>query len=1247
MTIESTSAPTAPSSTIPSSPRSSPSARLIGFFPGLGSRAAFRDADPFADAGAPVRALFAEAAAALHDPRDADGIRFGAPMPTDRLRRQGHIGAAFLAHSLALERQLRERASSAGIAIGFDAFTGESFGILVAAVASGALSVRDGVRVAEAFTPLMLLASEHDAPPADQDDAFTAGLRRHLPRFAPGERPVREPAHVVALHGEPEHLAELLDHLGDAVPTADVEVHKRYSWRQVNVYVRAGYMDRFRLMSDRFPFVETAELKDPTTFLAHASRMHVVRDALASWMTHEGITFADPTVPVVANHRDALMLSGAEMRDAVLAMTDRTMDSEATVARIRTLDADMVLELGPGGKSLDLLAANGAETPSAPWTGTADDAGLLDAIALSERLRGTLRDLAATGAAPGTAEFDLLRTAFRTAAGSELHERWIRRVIGTTMDSVAGRPQRDDTIGIRRFLEVFGTTHAHRQHVDVTAGELVIRARVKKHLTGTPDVLGHARTELEVLAADGTVSVRDLDTPSHVESTVFHFEHQVDTGPEDLTRTVRRLVRAHPTAEQIHADLARAVATAAVTDVTEPGRASSPVGAVWRTAAVALVAHRVSLFELLRTHRPALLAQTDHHLAGSDRCGWLIALAISGAVAHADVVPLVARTLRDTGRSDQDDVRQDLATLSDRIGDASISVISPDGVPLSTRRELVDATRSVLVGGALDVPERRIQLNGVCLVISLGSTLPVYRVRAVPHRADVITVRSPAEIWHRGVNVALDDADERSALSRSLEHEHVLRYAQHRKILSSTVNAYLEPGETVVGFGAGGSESMTVFVERDDAPGRRVRKVLSDALSTVSWDPTGTGVMLPPFAKARKQAEYLQALPPRLGRVFPRVGTITSRELPVPAHVVADTDTFREVIYEMTYVPGEEVSRWVERARPPVQVVSRVYEAVIGVLHRDVHSVGRTPAPGDTLEEQYFRKIEDRLALCRRTAPDTFGPGLLDTGHVIVGGQRLRNIGPLLRTLRADPRYRAVLEPRVHSLVMGDTNTENVKLADTTPLRHAQELIERGAPEHEVDAALAAITADSIGVMFLDPRAIGFRSDGATTRDDPMYDNKPWHNSIGHYDEMHYEQFDLDVGTAEDGSPVVDVRFHDGNPYQVAYTGMEAHFASVMAAVHGADEHGVPVVPDDPYWLVRFVFTMGTHFTAMPPFHFLSEVDGTLVDSPLSQRRPIAIYVEGIKWLNWAVEMLEGTRTSFLGVPMPPLPNETADGASR
>lgn len=1243
MTIEITAVPSSVDVTVPTSP----TARLIGFFPGLGSRSAFRDQGPVGDTDASLRSVLAESAAALHDPRDADGLRFDAPMPSDRLRRQGHIGAAFLAHALGLERQLRERAGAQGIAMRFDAYTGESFGILVAAVAAGSLSVRDGIRVAEAFTPLMLLASERDAPAASDDDAFIAGLRRHLPRFAPGERPVREPAHVVALHGEPEHLSDLLEHLDAAVPVADVEVHKRYSWRQVNVYVRAGYVDRFRQMFDRFPFIEAVELKEPTTFLAHAARMRVVRDAFASWMTEAGIVFADPRVPVVANHRDALLRTASEVRDAVLAMTDRPMDSEATVARIRTLDADMVVELGPGGKSLDLLEANGIETPAAPWTGTADDAGLLEAIALSQRLREALRDLAGTGRLPGSAEFDLLRAAFRTAAGSELHERWIRRLVGSAMDSVAARPMRDDLVGIRRFLEVFGTTHAHRGHVDATAGELVLRARVKKHLVGDSERLGHARTELEVLDAAGAVSVRDLAAPSHVESVVFHFEHPVDAGPEDVSRAVRRLVRAHPLAEQVHAELSSAVAHTSRSGVPDGTADPRPVGSVWRAAAVALVAHRVALFELVRTCRPALLAQTDHHLAGSDRAGWLIALAVSGALAPADIVPVVARTMLGAGRPDDHDAQLELAVLCDRIVDARVSVLSPDGVPLVARRELVAATRAVLRDGALDAPERRIQLNGVCLVVALGSTLPPYRVRSLPHRADVITVRSPGDIWRRGANPALDDAEDRAALTRTREREHVLRYAQHRKVLSSTVNAYLEPGETLVGFGAGGSESMTMFVERDDAPGRRVRKVLSDALSTVSWDPAGTGVMLPPFAKARKQAEYLQALPPRLGRVFPAVGAVLARELPVPAHVVSDATTFREVIYEMTYVPGEEVSRWVERVAPPSAVVARVYEAVIGVLHRDVHSVRRAAAPGDTLEEQYFRKIEDRLDLCRRTAPDTFGPGLLDTEHVVVNGQRLRNIRPLLRTLRAHREFLDVLEPRVHALVMGDTNTENVKLADTTPLQRAQDLIERGAPQVEVDAALAAITAESIGVMFLDPRAIGFRSDGATTRDDPMYDNKPWHNSIGHYDEMHYEQFDLDVTAADDGSPVVDVRFHDGNPYQRAYRGMEQAFAPVMAAVYGADERGVPVVPDDPWWLVRFVFTMGTHFTAMPPFHFLSEVDGTLVDSPLSQRRPIAIYVEGLRWLNCAVEMLEGARTEFLGVPMPPLPWGHTTGGAR
>ncbi|MFG1608566.1 hypothetical protein [Actinoplanes sp. NPDC049265] len=513
----------------------------------------------------------------------------------------------------------------------------------------------------------------------------------------------------------------------------------------------------------------------------------------------------------------------------------------------------------------------------------------------------------------------------------------------------------------------------------------------------------------------------------------------------------------------------------------------------------------------------------------------------------------------------------------------------------------------------------------------------------------IISVRDPAGIWRKRVNPALDDFEERSTLILTEEHENVLRQAQGRRLLSSTVNAYVHARERIVGFGQGGSESMTIFIRKDGHDAITVRKILSEALTTARWDPAGTGVMLPPFAKARKQAEFLQGLPEPVRHNFPLVYDVEERRIP-------STDgTHREVIYEMSYVDGEEVSRFIERNSPPAAVTARLYEVIIRTLHENIHTVHRLPAPGDTLETSYFAKIEERLNLCRRTAPATFNGDLLDTEEIVIDGRPYRNAGPLLRAFRARADYRRILEPRYHSLVMGDTNTENIKVADTGPLLRAQRLIEAGAPADEVTQALEAITAHSVGIKFLDPRAIGYQGEGKQTRDDPMYDNKPWHNSIGHYDEIHYEQFDLRVRTGGGRTPDVSIIFRDGNPYQRAYRirdvteadepvdqarpdGMEDHFAGVMTRAYGLDRPHPPFLDQDPYWLIRFVFMMGTHFTAMPPFHFQAELDGTLIDTFQTQRRPVAIYCMGIKWLNWALQMLEGTRTTFLGLPVPPLP---------
>ena len=169
-----------------------------------------------------------------------------------------------------------------------------------------------------------------------------------------------------------------------------------------------------------------------------------------------------------------------------------------------------------------------------------------------------------------------------------------------------------------------------------------------------------------------------------------------------------------------------------------------------------------------------------------------------------------------------------------------------------------------------------------------------------------------------------------------------------------------------------------------------------------------------------------------------------------------------------------------------------------------------------------------------------------------------------------------------------------------------------------------------------------------------MYDNKPWHNCLGHYDEIHCESSGCRSGRARETPSRHRVHRGESLPEGVPGEGRGdqerknrqdsrpsgdgGHFAPVMTEVYGLDDPESPNLKDDPYWLFRFVFIMGTHFTAMPPFHFQAELHGPLTDTFPTQRRPVAIYCEGIKWLNWALEMLEGTRTEFLGLGVPSLP---------
>ena len=138
-----------------------------------------------------VTRVYRDAARALGIPGRPDLLLMDAEtLPAGIMERQGFIGAALLVHSLALDAYLRERIAKNGTPVGFVAYTGESFGILTAAVASGSLSVHDGVRIAQAFTPLMLQTA--GAQSTDEAFARTIAAYRTDGRFPDGAVLVKE-----------------------------------------------------------------------------------------------------------------------------------------------------------------------------------------------------------------------------------------------------------------------------------------------------------------------------------------------------------------------------------------------------------------------------------------------------------------------------------------------------------------------------------------------------------------------------------------------------------------------------------------------------------------------------------------------------------------------------------------------------------------------------------------------------------------------------------------------------------------------------------------------------------------------------------------------------------------------------------------------------------------------------------------------------------------------------------------------
>ncbi|MDV8022653.1 hypothetical protein [Rhodococcus sp. IEGM 1330] len=1213
------------------------SVSIVGAFPGLGSRAAYRDlrAHDLVAASHRISETYRKAASGVIGYSSVDSFDLTATqLPADDVERQAAIAVGVLVHSIALA----DRFDMLGGLDRFDVlgYTGESFGMLASAVAAGSLSIDDAAAVAQIFAPLMLsVAGAHGQGPV----ALKA--REYTDSLQIGRPAVDAELHVIGIEGKPHRVQQLVADLVQRHPDS-IEVHKRYSPRQVNIYVHPRHLGDVVDLVREHPDVSGTELKPPTRFIAHSWRMSPAKQALGAFIADSGISFADPLIPVIANHRSGMIGTADEMRQAILAMTDLPMNSAETARAVDRLHPDLVIEFGPGRKSLEMLHANHVSATGVSVADPAQVDAFVHAADRIQQIRTVAQDIVTV---PYQTDSNLPHDVIRTALRPDTTQ--VPTVVGvlerltrpTSRNSLYLYGGEQPPAALSSFIDVLRATVAHRDDID--EGDLVISSRVKKQKGESPSL---AYVELYVQSRSGRYRTIPLDNPSRSETVVVHFELPSRTHIREATRLGREIAASHPLAETLREAL--------ISGSNGPQLSFDvPVNleeAVARADAVDVLVQQLATYELMTKHRRAIFDQNHVFLGHGDLFGWLASLVAAGALQPHTVVPLAAAALKDDAAAHGSD---HLRVIESVLTDSEQPLVGPDGSLVSARADLLTITESYIhsAGPRDDRASRPIRVGASVTVITLCPSTDLGHLDTAPYPLRTIVISDIDQIWVPGLNAALDDLERASLLAHSAERSLAIDYARSRNLIASTVLAYVEPGEQLLGFGAGGSESMTLFFNRyPDLPGRTVRKVLSEALTSANWDPNGKGVMLPPFTKAREQAEYLMKLPEDVAPYFPRVHNMVEMG-DEPTH----TDTSRkphEVIYEMSYVPGTEIGEYIRQSTPAPAVVARIYRE-IGVFLRDkVHTARRRSTPDDVLEIQYFKKIEDRLALCRKTAPATFSNTLLDSPTIEINGHSYRNYNEILKILRERVDYRHVLRAPHLSLVMGDTNTENIKAVNLRPLMLADRLIRRGADSGTISAALDSITAKSLDLRFLDPRAIGYRSAGASTVDDPMYDNKPWHNSLGHYDEIHAEMFDIDYRVRADGVPVLDITFTSDNPYAQAYrvedlaernedprsvpvSGIERYFADEAQRIHGATN-------DDPFWIQRFVFTMGTHFTAMPPFHFTSEVDGSIIDTPAVQRRPLAIYAEGIKWLNWAVDILEGTRSQFLGIdaPVHPMP---------
>ncbi len=316
---------------------------LHAYFPGMNSRRFYSNIsrDLYEKGSIQVRSIFENSAEilSLHNQEqgsvDISHFFFEGELSNDDIvKKWNNIGSSMTVYNLALLEHLKTSSSDFLI----NSVGGESYGMIAAAIASNALSLEDGLKVAN-YT----LGSIYKCAHANSVGTW----------------------HIVSLTGHSirydlKKIQRIFPECIDVFRWQIFTLEKQ----EVHVYIHHSVFNEVKeFIKKSFKnTIKIKEFKRPTIEIVHSPKLSAARIDISNFIVDENITFSTPDIPIVANNGTGIASSKDEVRSLILDMTNIPMYSAQSFQSIDELipaNTDAIIEFGYGQKTRPLIDGHG------------------------------------------------------------------------------------------------------------------------------------------------------------------------------------------------------------------------------------------------------------------------------------------------------------------------------------------------------------------------------------------------------------------------------------------------------------------------------------------------------------------------------------------------------------------------------------------------------------------------------------------------------------------------------------------------------------------------------------------------------------------------------------------------------------------------------------------------------------------------------------------------------------------------